>query len=73
MKKRIHRIRLKHFRDQGETQTYYLQKELFRTYYLVAITELEQKAEGKWLITLEDGSKEILTDNDFIHYIKKEK
>lgn len=73
MKKREHRIQLRKFRDQHITQSYYHKQEVAGVSYLVMIMEMSEQLNGKWLLTLEDNSKTILTDQDFIYYIKKER
>lgn len=73
MKKRLHRIRLDKFRDQHETQTYYFKQSILDTYYLLEIIEMEELRQKKWMLTLENGDKQVLTDTDFIFYIKKER
>jgi len=73
MKKRLYRIRLDKFRDQHETQTYYYKQEILDTYYLLVIEEMSEQLNNKWLLTLENNDKVVLTDTDYIYYIKKER
>jgi hypothetical protein len=73
MKKRLHRIRIDKFRDQHQTQTYYYRQHILDTTFLLEIVEMKEQLNNKWLLTLENEEKVVLTDKDFIFYIKKER
>tara|TARA_R110001599_G_scaffold274489_1_gene475696 strand:- start:493 stop:792 length:300 start_codon:yes stop_codon:yes gene_type:complete len=71
MKKRLYQIKLKHFKDKKENQIYFFNKDISGFELLLRIEGLKQIDCSRWIVYLEDDTKQILTSEDFISYRKR--
>ena len=73
MKKRLYKIQLSKFKNKGESQIYFHQECIADQIFFFEIIEFLQLNETTFLITLDDFSKVVLHEKDYIYFKKKKR